>query len=126
MIAYGAALGVPAMFRKAAAVDLGEFADESAFKHREASGDISNTGPFFENDAEKDIFLERHSLKEIPRFENYRGKRLEAYFGIDCGSTTSKFVLLDRDEILSTVLREKSRRALKCNKRCSFKNEGGS
>ena len=98
MIAYGAALGVPAMFSSTVPVNLDKFAEASAFKHREASMDSRNSGPFFEDDAEKDIFLQRHIVKEIPGFENYKGQRLEAYLGIDCGSTTSKFVLLDRDE----------------------------
>ena len=50
--------------------------------------------PLFENEAEYEAFLERHSRAKVPArdLEGYTGK---AYLGIDCGSTTTKLVLID-------------------------------
>ncbi|MBQ2095278.1 MAG: 2-hydroxyglutaryl-CoA dehydratase, partial [Firmicutes bacterium] len=50
--------------------------------------------PLFENEAEYQEFLERHSRAKVPARElaGYQGK---AYLGIDCGSTTTKLVLID-------------------------------
>ena len=50
--------------------------------------------PLFEGEAEYEAFLERHSRAKVPQreLEGYQGK---AYLGIDCGSTTTKLVLID-------------------------------
>ncbi len=50
--------------------------------------------PLFEDQAEYEAFLERHSRAKVPMrtLESYEGK---AYLGIDCGSTTTKLVLID-------------------------------
>ena len=98
MIAFGAALGVPVMFSETSPVMLDSFASSPAFRHTDISESSITSGPFFSGSFEKEEFLERHSLPEFPGFESFRGKRLEVYLGIDSGSTTSKFVLIDRDE----------------------------
>jgi len=54
----------------------------------------------FNNDDEYKEFIERHSKANVPKgdISNYQGN---AYLGIDCGSTTTKLVLLnENDEIL--------------------------
>lgn len=62
--------------------------------------------PLFENNQLKEEFLIRHKL---PAFENkyfddsyFKGneRELKVYLGIDGGSTTTKFVLIDEDENL--------------------------
>ena len=56
-----------------------------------------NLKPLFENEAQHAEFAARHGKNDVPRGEisAYTG---EAYLGIDCGSTTTKLVLLGRDD----------------------------
>ena len=54
--------------------------------------------PFFHSDEEYTQFCARHPKKEIPTRLYAPGETVHAYLGIDCGSTTTKFVLLDEDE----------------------------
>ena len=53
--------------------------------------------PLFETREEYDVFHERHAKADVARhaIETYEG---EAYLGIDCGSTTTKIVLLSSDK----------------------------
>ena len=53
--------------------------------------------PFFESEIELETFRERHRLLEPPKHLSTNQKQLNVYLGIDSGSTTSKFVLLDED-----------------------------
>ena len=55
--------------------------------------------PLFEDEAEYAAFLERHSRAKVPARDlaGYQGK---AYLGIDCGSTTTKLVLIDPEGTL--------------------------
>jgi predicted CoA-substrate-specific enzyme activase len=52
--------------------------------------------PLFENEAEYDAFLKRHTEADVERAnpDEYVGR---AYLGIDCGSTTTKLCLMDDD-----------------------------
>lgn len=54
--------------------------------------------PFFQNEEEKQIFLARHQkeLKHVSSIGNPNALRV--YIGIDSGSTTSKFVIMDEEE----------------------------
>lgn len=100
MIAYGAALGVPVMFAEEKSWSLEELAKMGAFQHAEAPEDSSRVGPLFDNPQQKEAFEERHVLADIPPFSQYKGQKLNVYLGIDAGSTTSKFVLLDEKDQL--------------------------
>ncbi len=55
------------------------------------------TPPLFETEAEYEEFLKRHSKATVEELDInlYSGK---AYLGIDCGSTTTKLVLISEDE----------------------------
>jgi predicted CoA-substrate-specific enzyme activase len=53
---------------------------------------------FFANEEEKEDFLQRHKKKEIQKAQLQEGDCLRVYLGIDSGSTTTKFVLLDEKE----------------------------
>ena len=58
--------------------------------------------PLFENEAEYEAFVERHKKASVPLCDiaDYSGR---AYLGIDCGSTTTKLVLIGEDrQILYT------------------------
>ena len=61
---------------------------------------LATVPPLFTDEADYRVFAERHARADakFSELENYRG---DAYLGIDCGSTTTKLVLLsDQDEIL--------------------------
>src|SRR6056297_409896 len=100
MIAYGAALSVPVMFSDTEPVDLQDFCRHSAFTHREKPETGELTRPFFSSEEEKREFREGHVLPDFPHIEDYAGLELNLYLGIDAGSTTSKFVLIDEQENL--------------------------
>ena len=55
--------------------------------------------PFFQTDEELRAFKERHALKAEPEGPHAfkRGQVVRAYLGIDSGSTTTKFALLDEE-----------------------------
>ncbi|MBN2360481.1 MAG: CoA activase [Deltaproteobacteria bacterium] len=55
---------------------------------------------FFADDAERAAFATRHARPELVRPHYPPGTRLPIFIGIDAGSTTSKFVLLDEREQL--------------------------
>ncbi len=56
--------------------------------------------PLFENEDDYRAFSERHAHATVP-FKDLTAYEGNAYLGIDCGSTTTKLVLLsDKDEIL--------------------------
>lgn len=57
---------------------------------------VSCSEPLFASKEEYDKFIERHSLATIPRqpIESYSGA---GYLGIDCGSTTTKLILISAE-----------------------------
>lgn len=75
--------------------------------HAVETAQMAKTGagtfvPLFETEEEYDAFCRRHRKATLPQRDiaDYRGP---AYLGIDCGSTTTKLLLLsDRCEILYT------------------------
>ena len=62
-----------------------------------ASVSANRLPALFANDAEYDAFRERHAKADVPLADisAYSGK---AYLGIDCGSTTTKMVLLSENK----------------------------
>ena len=77
----------------------GELADR-LLKLQASMGSGSHQGPlYFETPEEKEQFLKRHQKPERPAFQPGQ-KEVRAYLGIDSGSTTTKFVLMDEDENL--------------------------
>ena len=67
-----------------------------------ATADTATLAPLFEDEAEYERFRERHAKATLPRTEiaDYEG---DAYLGIDCGSTTTKLLLMSESrEILYT------------------------
>ncbi len=80
------------------------FADVKARVKDSANAEsaTSSLPPLFENEAEYAAFCARHARATVKRADlaAYRG---DAYLGIDCGSTTTKLLLLsDQKEILYT------------------------
>lgn len=73
-------------------------ADEIVNKMRSAkvNDDIITGRRLFENQAEYDEFIKRHSRHDLA-FEDIKTYEGEAYLGIDAGSTTTKLVLVTPD-----------------------------
>lgn len=68
----------------------------------QVKADVSHMPPLFENDADYRTFAARHAAASVGMrdISDYAG---DAYLGIDCGSTTTKLVLISGDgEILYT------------------------
>ncbi|MCD7766090.1 MAG: acyl-CoA dehydratase activase, partial [Lachnospiraceae bacterium] len=132
MIAYGAALSLETMFAARTATytvqDLleklepgpacaAETASAGSCAASAASGAVSGqesasgsfhtkydpSKPYFSSEEEKERFLKRHTLEECTPYQPQAGETVRAYLGIDSGSTTTKFVLMDEEEnILDT------------------------
>jgi predicted CoA-substrate-specific enzyme activase len=101
-IAYGAALSLDEMFEE----DREPFSPEAAltslsmFREIAAGSAEPRAKFFFSSPREKEAFEDRHKIHSVhdgaPNLE--RGETLRVYLGIDAGSTTSKFVLIDEAE----------------------------
>lgn len=99
MIAYGAALSLTDLFQKEnqeyVLSELIERVEALEYIHLE---EMNNGVPFFKSEEEKVSFLERHKHPQN-QWQIPQGKKvLRAYLGIDSGSTTTKFVLMDEEE----------------------------
>jgi predicted CoA-substrate-specific enzyme activase len=102
-IAYGTALSIDEMF---AGYDEDINAQEalaSLSRYREiVTGSSKREIDYFTTETEREEFIARHKMEEINSdITAYkRGETLRVYMGIDAGSTTTKFVLIDEDENL--------------------------
>lgn len=99
MIAYGAALSLTDMFASDAAIHSPAqliAALEEMRLHDNNSAD--DTKPFFASEEEKAAFERRHQLPDAVSHTPSSCQTIRAYLGIDSGSTTTKFVLMDEDE----------------------------
>ena len=73
-----------------------EMMEDAVAQRRE----VAHMSALFENDEELKEFKERHG-KETVEFKDIAAYSGDAYLGIDCGSTTTKLVLInDQKEIL--------------------------
>ena len=106
MVAYGAALSLKGMFAHSAPekqdfLPLAQWQKRLySAKNNAQAADASTAQPFFSSQAEYEDFLCRHKLAQ-PHGDSLRpGQTIRAYLGIDSGSTTTKFVLLDENENL--------------------------
>ena len=103
MIAYGAALSLGSMFaedeRSFSADELAELLQESC--ERKIVEQEHKAQPFFSSTEEYTAFLERHRLPSHSEpVSPVSGQVIRAYLGIDSGSTTTKFVLINEKEQL--------------------------
>ncbi len=67
---------------------------------RDVEEESSKSGPFFATEADYQAFLRRHPLYEDKNIFRKldAGTDVDCYLGVDCGSTTTKFVLVDEKE----------------------------
>ncbi|MCD8084033.1 MAG: acyl-CoA dehydratase activase [Clostridiales bacterium] len=102
MVAYGAALALDRMFSQNTAKDtafgLLRRMDENWAAMTDP--DRKEAKPFFSSEEEKAAFLTRHKRPERAVSLPAPGTVLRAYLGMDSGSTTTKFVLMDEQEQL--------------------------
>lgn len=102
-VAYGAAISVDDIFPVNNNEDTLDF--NTLVKRLEEKSNTNvkrfrkKSVPYFKDEKEKNEFISRHK-KELKNIEEARPKNgvLKVYLGIDSGSTTSKFVLMDEDE----------------------------
>jgi len=101
-IAYGAALSVNEMFADYDKNFSPQATLTSLSMYREiVSGNTSAQNlNFFNTQAEREEFIARHKLQSINSdlINQKKGETIRVYLGIDAGSTTTKFVLIDEDE----------------------------
>jgi predicted CoA-substrate-specific enzyme activase len=102
LVAWGAALSAGSMYK---GKKCGYSKEESLYALENFSVGKENdkeneTPPFFADEKEKKDFLKRHQLFKGSYAEPQAGSVVRAYLGIDAGSTTTKFVLLNEDEEL--------------------------
>jgi predicted CoA-substrate-specific enzyme activase len=100
LVAWGAALSAGAIY-KGKKCSYSKEKSLHALEHFSAnrkSKSDNETSPFFKSEKEKSEFLRKHPLfgGNYPALE--KGETVRAYLGIDAGSTTTKFVLLNEKE----------------------------
>ncbi|MCC8138202.1 MAG: acyl-CoA dehydratase activase [Clostridiales bacterium] len=102
MIAYGAALSLESMFAaRTSSYTVQQLLERLGNGSKQEKESVSR--PYFSSEEEKERFLKRHALKECTPYQPRDGETVRAYLGIDSGSTTTKFVLMDeRENILDT------------------------
>ena len=99
MIAYGTALSIPQMFeQEAKTLSIRQMCQRIEKEMEKKEKEEHREKPFFQSKEEKEAFLKRHARTEIPKREFHPGETVSVYLGIDSGSTTTKFVLIDEDE----------------------------
>ena len=99
MIAYGAALSLEKMFAdsKEKYVDkLLEVLEKAQKNNTHISGEAA--APFFATKEEEEAFKKAHQKKKVTWKQPKKGETVRCFLGIDAGSTTTKFVLLDENE----------------------------
>ncbi|MBR6518186.1 MAG: 2-hydroxyacyl-CoA dehydratase [Oscillospiraceae bacterium] len=93
---YSVAMGAAMYAEKSEAISISELIEklENTAKTETAASD--RLAPLFENETEYFNFVNRHSKADVPHrnIDEYKGN---AWLGIDCGSTTTKLVLVAED-----------------------------
>jgi len=103
-VAYGAALSVNEFFSDYNENFSPEAALTSLSMYREiVTGNADKLNAvFFADSREREEFLERHKthniVNDVETLKKLKGGTVRVYLGIDAGSTTTKFVLIDEEE----------------------------
>jgi len=101
IVAHGAALSVGTMFGdRTSTYDPARLPELDGNGERRQSVIDFESLPFFTDDDERQAFDARHALTAFTPQRYPPGTTVPVYLGIDAGSTTSKFVLLDEQEEL--------------------------
>lgn len=101
IVAYGAAISLETINANPSYVEPEELL------HKMESIRINGVGkpeekevPWFASEYKKLKYQKNHEPLPLPQSEPRCGEHINAYLGIDCGSTTTKFVLIDEEENL--------------------------
>ncbi|MGI6011790.1 MAG: acyl-CoA dehydratase activase [Ruminococcus sp.] len=101
MVAYGAAVSADSMAEGRetflSPVGLLDELKSRCFQNEETG---VQAAPFFSSDEEREAFEKRHEIRPLEWKGPKQGEEVWAYLGIDSGSTTTKFVLMDEQEEL--------------------------
>ncbi len=103
IVARGTALSLSGMFKDTAEITTAEDILNSLEGAEDAMAAQALTAdPFFHTEGEASEFKSRHALPAIdPAWKTAKpGETLRVYLGIDSGSTTTKFALIDENENL--------------------------
>jgi predicted CoA-substrate-specific enzyme activase len=105
VVAYGAALSVEEMFADIPTVLDAQQSLKALASYREtlAKAGTPASLAYFSSPEERVAFEKRHKPPEQKSFSFKKGGVLKAYLGIDAGSTTTKFVLIDENENITDV-----------------------
>ena len=98
MMAYGAALSLETLY---AGQDTQVWPEKllDRLRHLSLAPEGGEEGkPFFANEEERKAFQQVHALPQWEPFQPQAGQQVKAWLGIDSGSTTTKFVLMDEEE----------------------------
>ncbi len=99
MIAQGAALSLESLCIDSKTLSISDAIEILANAETSRSSD-KGASPLFSSQEEYQQFQLRHQLPVQRNHQPVRGEILQAWLGIDSGSTTTKFVLLDDNEQL--------------------------
>jgi predicted CoA-substrate-specific enzyme activase len=100
IVAYGAAISVQEMFADQAEHLIPDQVLAALGAYRHSGNTAAAHHVYFATEQERRDFEERHRLPPALPYALKPGSTLKAYLGIDSGSTTSKFVLLDEEETI--------------------------
>lgn len=103
LVAYGASLSLESLFgTEKGYADPDEVIKALEDRMAKGSGQTQSAELFFSDDEERRAFDERHcvGVKELVHTTPISPGMLKVYVGIDSGSTTTKFVLIDEEEKL--------------------------
>ena len=100
VVALGAALAIGELFDSASALDVQAALQALEACSQAAGSAAGGEAPLFSNAAEREEFQQRHRMAPAPDPGAEPGGCLRAYLGVDCGSTTTKFVLWGEDDRL--------------------------
>ncbi len=97
-VAIGAALALGVLPAESHAGYLGRKSLPSLWgANRIVAADAAPAAPFFQSPGERQAFLARHAVPAFVPRPLAPGSEQDVYIGIDAGSTTIKFVLVDED-----------------------------
>ncbi len=94
---YAVAMGAAMLSKKTDKISLDEIMDKIGSLKNVSNESMGRLKPLFKDESEYEAFCSRHKKAFIKRedIESYSGK---AYLGIDCGSTTTKLVLIGENK----------------------------
>ncbi|MCR4584256.1 MAG: acyl-CoA dehydratase activase [Lachnospiraceae bacterium] len=98
MVAYGAGLSIEELHEDSKDYSVSELIEmvSSLSGVDEAETEVGQL--YFETKEEYEDFKKRHPKKEAPDYRPGAGETVNAYLGIDSGSTTTKLVLMNENE----------------------------